>query len=102
MIIYNITFHVEKDLQQDFLDFLHLQYIPFATQSKEMTAPRLARVFGHTEEEGYSYALELKAKDISILEKWHQTHGKELQTMLQQRFEQRVLCFATLLQHIDL
>lgn len=102
MIIYNTTFHVEKEIKEHFLDFLRDDYIPFVTKDKTMKNPRLTRVFSQNEDDGYSYALEFKVDDIEAMETWQKINAKEVQTMLYKKFNQQVLSFATLLQHIEL
>lgn len=102
MIIYNTTFHVEKVIKEHFLLFLRDEYIPFVTKDRTLKSPRLTRVFSQNEYDGYSYALEFKVDDVDALETWQKLYAKEIQTMLYNKFNQQVLSFATLLQHIEL
>ncbi len=102
MIIYNTTFHVEKVIKEHFLIFLRDEYIPFVTKDRTLKSPRLTRVFSQNKDDGYSYALEFKVDDVDALETWQKLYAKDIQTMLYNKFNQQVLSFATLLQHIEL
>lgn len=101
MIIYNTTFSVPKDLQNEFLDFIRDEYIPQALKTNLLKEPRLARVFGRDEDNGLSYALEFKTDSVEDLERWNQAVGQKLYAQLTAKFKQNILGFATLLQLIE-
>ena len=44
MIVYNTTFHIEKDILDESLDYLKKQYIPKAVESGFLQRPCLRRV----------------------------------------------------------
>ncbi|MDO5522621.1 MAG: DUF4286 family protein [Bacteroidia bacterium] len=102
MVIYNTTFNVPKELQNEFLDFIRNEYIPLATKNGTIQEPRLTRVFSRDEDEDYSYALEFKADTIEALEKWNREYGRKLFFLITTTFRQHIQGFATLLHPIDL
>ena len=52
MIVYNTTFHIEKDILDESLDYLKKQYIPKAVESGFLQRPCLRRVMQAEEGEG--------------------------------------------------
>ncbi len=102
MIIYNTTFGVPKELENEFLDFIRDKFIPLSIKNNILIEPRLARIFSKEDNDDLSYALEFKTHTIEALEKWNSTVGKELNFLIVTTFGQNIQGFATLLQPVDL
>ncbi|MGI6047254.1 MAG: DUF4286 family protein [Petrimonas sp.] len=102
MIIYNTTFSIPKELQNEFLDFIRDEYIPLSTKNNLIKEPRLTRVFSKDDDEDYSFALEFKADTIEQLEEWNKMYGRKLYFLVMRKFKQHILGFTTLLQPIEL
>lgn len=103
MIIYNITFHIEKDIVPECLNFLKSIYIPLATQSGFMHSPCLHRVLPHSEEEeGCSFAVQFRVKNIDTLNYWIEREGQAISRQLIQQFGSKVIGFTTVLEEIEL
>lgn len=100
MIVFNTTFHVAEGQQIKFVKYIKSEYIPMAIADGRLSSPRLMRVYGKNEEEGYSYALEFWVENLETLETWNQQIGKKLYLHLLKEFHQQVTGFATILQHI--
>ena len=103
MIIYNITFHIEKDIVPECLNFLKSIYIPLATQSGFMHSPCLHCVLPHSEEEeGCSFAVQFRVKNIDTLNYWIEREGQAISRQLIQQFGSKVIGFTTVLEEIEL
>ena len=63
MIVYNTTFHVENDIQDEGLDYLKKQYIPKAMESGFLQRPCLRRVMQAETEEGVSFSVQFHVKN---------------------------------------
>ena len=86
MIIYNITFHIEKDIVPECLNFLCLH-----------------RVLPHSEEEeGCSFAVQFRVKNIDTLNYWIEREGQAISRQLIQQFGSKVIGFTTVLEEIEL
>lgn len=101
MILYNITFHIEKGIQEEGIDFLKKDYIPKAIAGGFLQKPRLHRILRTEEEEGVSLALQFQVKNIDTLDFWLQNEGKIIHEQLTGRFGYQIAGFATLLEEID-
>lgn len=102
MIIINTTFHLDKSLQEEFLEYMQQKFIPLSTKSGILSSARLARVFGREDDEGLSYAIEFQAADIEQLEKWNKEESKEVYNTLMETFKERLVGFSTVMQIIEL
>ena len=94
MIVYNTTFHIEKDILDESLDYLKRQYIPKAVESGFLQRPCLRRVMQAEEEEGISFS-------VHTLNFWLQSEGINLHRALVARFGHKIAGFSTLLEEID-
>lgn len=102
MIIFNTTFHVGDDVHDDCLLFFRNTYIPQAVSSGFLFDPRLALIHAQHEENGVSYSLQFKVKNVETLNHWLASDGQTLQTTLTSLFGNKVLGFITLLEEVSL
>lgn len=102
MIIYNTTFHMDRDVVEECLVFLKSTYIPAAASSGFLLKPRLCSIITGDEEEGKSYSLQFHVKNTDTLHYWMEQEGCKLQDKLVNRFGAKVTGFSTLLEEIDL
>jgi hypothetical protein len=98
MIIYNITFHIEERIVNEYLDFLKKEYIPAATKSRVLKHPKLCKILAQTDDACLSYSLQFQVENTNIFNDWYQRTGNELQTRIIQHFSDKVLGFTTLLE----
>ena len=101
MIIYNTTFHIEKEAHIACVDYLKKEYIPQAVSSGFLLNPRLRRVLQNEENEGESYAVQFHVKNVDTLNFWLQNEGNNLHRALVARFGHKIAGFSTLLEEID-
>ena len=101
MIVYNTTFHVEPEIQDEFVEYILQKFIPSCTKSGLLTSPRLARVFDAEEEQGVSFAVEFTAGDLHALEKWNTEESYLIHAPLLDKFKEKIAGFSTILQTIE-
>lgn len=101
MIVYNTTFHIEKDSINECLTYLKKQYIPKAAASGFLLKPYLRRIIQAEQEEGESYSIQFHVKNMDTLNYWLQNEGNQLHKDLVNRFGYKIAGFSTLLEEID-
>ncbi|MDH6535751.1 DUF4286 family protein [Parabacteroides sp. 52] len=101
MIVYNTTFHIDKEILEDCLFFLKKEYIPQASLSGFLHTPCLRRVIQAEEGEGESYSVQFHVKNVDTLQYWLEQEGNLLHKKLIARFGSKVVGFTTLLDEID-
>ncbi|MDR2499387.1 MAG: DUF4286 family protein [Tannerellaceae bacterium] len=102
MIFYNITFLVDKELGTEGADYLRNNFIPEAICSGLLSNPCMKKVLYTPNDDSESYAVQFHAGSIELLNAWNDDHGRRLQHRLRERFGERILCFATILEEISL
>ena len=102
MVTINTTFHVEDDINFDFVAYMKSTYIKEALNDKLLTNPRLCKIHSQEIPEGHSYSVQFSFKSIDDLESWDKTKGKKLNEELILHFEDKIAGFSTLLEEIDL
>lgn len=102
MIVYNTTFHIDKDIVEECLAYLKEHYIPKAAESGFLHTPRLMRVMNTEEDEGLCFSVQFHVKNVDTLNYWLQKEGTVMHKALANRFGQKLAGFSTLLEEIDL
>lgn len=102
MIVFNTTYHVEDSAHDEVIKYLKEEFIPKSIASGMLREPHLFFIHPQHEEQGKSYSLQFRAKDLETLEKWMEDEGDKLQTDLSARFGQRACGFITLLEETQL
>lgn len=100
MLIYNITFHVANSVENQWLNWIKNTQIPFLLQSGLLFDPQLTRILNDQQEDGKSYALQVKCNDMQLLTKWHNLYSADFQKNCTDAFRQDLLFFATVLEII--
>jgi len=101
MIVFNTTFHVEEEIHEAFIEYMLQRFIPMSTKSGLLTSPRLARIFGNEDDEGYSYAMEFVAADLAALERWKADESDTVYAPLLEKFKEKLMGFSTIMQTVE-
>lgn len=102
MLIFNTTYHIEEDMQKQFLEFMTDTYIPTAISSGFLHTPCLSRIHSQHKEKGFSYSLQFKVKNSEVLDHWMEEQGENLHQQLQKKFGHKLAGFITLMDEVDL
>ncbi len=101
MIIYNITFHIDNTILDECLDFIKKQYIPLAMEDKIVVNPQLCKIMMQSADGSSSYSLQFYVESAYLLDIWQQKNGARLNNLVVERFADKVLGFATLLEIVN-
>jgi hypothetical protein len=101
MIIYNTTYHIDKQILEEVLRYLKEIYIPQAVESGFLQSPHLSRVMNTPEEEGTGIALQFHVKNQETLHYWLEHEGRSYHQQLSKKFGEKILGFVTLLEELD-
>lgn len=102
MYLYNTTFAVESDLENEVVEWIKKDFIPSATEDEYFldnpgASPHILRVLGG--EPGVtSLAVHLFTESIEDIEKWYSDHGSRLFGSVIERWQSRVMFFSTTLE----
>lgn len=100
MLIYNTTFQVDDEVNDNFLIWIKESYMPEIEKHGALKAPRLCRVLSHRDN-GSSYSLQWEVEDSAALHRWHREQGAKLNEELKKIFKDKVVGFPTLLEVME-
>ncbi|WP_294634286.1 DUF4286 family protein [uncultured Bacteroides sp.] len=101
MLIYNTTYQVEEEQEDNFLIWIKEFYLPEVEKNGLLRAPRLVRVLSHREEGSTCYSLQFEVESSAILHRWHMGQGVRLNEELLKIFKDKVVGFPTLMEVIE-
>ncbi|WP_297973125.1 DUF4286 family protein [uncultured Bacteroides sp.] len=101
MLIYNTTYQVEEEQEDNFLIWIKEFYLPEVEKNGLLHAPRLVRVLSHREEGSTCYSLHFEVESSAILHRWHMGQGVRLNEELLKIFKDKVVGFPTLMEVIE-
>lgn len=102
MIIYNTTFHVEENVHDMFLFFIRDKFVPQAIGSGLLFDARLSHIYKQHDDNGSSYSLQFRVKDIETLNQWVTSTEQVIQAEIVKSFGHKVAGFVTLMEEVDL
>lgn len=102
MIVFNTTYHVDDRIHDEVIEYFKKEFIPQAIETGLLREPRLFLIHAQYEENGKSYSLQFRAKDLETLEQWMEEESPILQADLFKRFGEKACGFMTLLEEISL
>jgi hypothetical protein len=102
MIIFNTTFHVDRNVADEWIDYVKKEYIPAAMAGGQLTEPILAEVLHHVHDEGFTFALQFKVADQETLETWAEAVGTAVSDKMVSKFGSKAVGFTTMLQEISI
>ncbi len=98
MLIYNITYHLESDVEKNLVIWLNEVYIPEIQKNNPFNNIRLCRILSHHEEGHAAYSLQWEMEDSASLHHWHNQSGMKLNEQLQAIFKDKVFGIPTLME----
>ncbi|MDD4921003.1 MAG: DUF4286 family protein [Bacteroidales bacterium] len=101
MLIVNTTYHVSESIEEEWKEWVRMEYIPQVLAPGLLARPRFQRLLIENEPGNQSYALQFEVKDLDVLECWFQEHGSKMQKSQSDKFQEKVLGFTTLMEVID-
>lgn len=101
MLLYNTTFHVDDEVQKNFLIWLHEGYMEEVKATGLLTNPRLCRLLSHKGEGSESFSLQWEVESSAALHRWHMQQGARLNSELVSIFKDKVVGIPTLMEVME-
>jgi hypothetical protein len=99
MYIYNVTVNVEKQVLDEWLEWMKTEHIPEVLATGMFTGCLLNKVLVD-EEQGVTYALQYTANDMQSLKLYQEMYAPSLKLKTQNKFGDKCLSFRTIL-HVE-
>lgn len=102
MIIYNITIKVDFSIHNEWLNWMKEKHLPKVMETGMFLSNRLCRLIDPVDNDGFTYAIQYFAKDISKIRSYKNDCAPSLNKEHQTLFGDKAVFFKTLLKVIEL
>lgn len=99
MIIYNVTVNIEKDVHDEWLEWMKTKHIPDVMATGFFLENKLCKVLVD-EEQGITYSFQYTCKNMEDLKEYQRLHAPRLQKEVADKYANKFVAFRTLLEVI--
>ena len=97
MILYNVTVKIQKEIEQEWLQWMREVHIPDVMNTGLFVDQKICRIF-EDDPAGSTYAFQYYCKDMDTFQQYQDQHAKALQADHAQRYNNRYVAFRTLME----
>lgn len=97
MIIYNVTINIDKDIHEEWLEWMKSVHIPDVMATGCFSEHKICKIIGD-EETGINYAIQYTAQNMDVYEQYRMQHAPSLQKEVTDRYPGKFVAFRTLLE----
>lgn len=101
MILYNITYNIEKDIEADWLDWMRVVHIPKMMNTGYFSSVKLFRLL-NIEDEGSTFSVQLMSNTIEQIQEFLDKSAHTLANEHNLRYRNKHVAFQTVLQELEL
>jgi len=94
MIVYNVTNSVDKEIAEEWISWMKDKHIPGLLKAGLFESYKILKVLNHDDDKTLSFAVQFYSKSIESIHEYH------LNEEIRQRYGDRVLTYATLLEEV--
>lgn len=99
MLLYNVTVIIEDAAAEEWLQWMQEIHIPEVMETGKFVSHRLLKVLD-SPNEGVTYCTQYIAESLADYEDYEQNYAPTLRAAVQQKFENRLVSFRTLMEFV--
>lgn len=100
MLLYNVTFGIDKKIEQEWLLWIHENYIPGIMNTGLFSEYKIYKVLTHDDETSMSYSIQCFAPTIEHILQYLNEFAPKLVEAHRARFKDQHVAFNTLLEEL--
>ena len=100
MLLYNVTFGIDKVIETEWISWMKSQYIPTLMGTGLFVEYKMYKVLTHDEETSVSYSVQCFASKIEDVLKYLNEYAPQLTEIHRERFKDMHVAFNTLLDEV--
>jgi len=101
MIIYNVTVKVVPEINVEWLEWMQTKHIPDVMKTGQFQSHRLCKLMEKDESDGFTYAIQYLATDMSTIFNYQEKYAPALQKEHKDRYEGKFVAFRSFLRIIE-
>jgi hypothetical protein len=99
MIIYNVTVKIEKDVHEEWLQWMQSKHIPDVLNTGYFVENRILKVLTD-DDDGFTYSIQYKAPSMEHYLNYQKTAAPALQKEHTDKYRNKFVAFRTLLEEV--
>ncbi len=100
MILYNITFNVSADIEEDFIQWMKSTHIPEILAKGIFHDHKFFRLLHESEDGSTNYCIQYFTETMDSMMDYEKNHAPSLRAKTQERYKDKAIAFRTLLETI--
>lgn len=100
MLLYNITFGIDKEIEAEWIGWIKANYIAGIMQTGLFTEYKMYKVLSHEDETSVSYSIQVFAPTIEHVLTYLNEHSPQLVNAHREKFKDKHVAFNTLLDEV--
>jgi len=100
MILYNVTYGIDKEIESEWLLWMKSSYIPGILHTGLFSGYRIYKVLSHEDEVSSSYCVQYFVETIEQFNRYLENFASAFIDELKQRYKDRHVAFNTLLEEV--
>lgn len=100
MLIYNVTIGIDKEIEQEWLDWMKAEHIPDVMNTGMFLEHRFYRILTHDDENTVSYCVQYYTDDIVKVRNYLDNFAPGLVEKHKAKYNNRHVAFRTLLEEV--
>jgi hypothetical protein len=102
MILYNVTVNIDKDIEQEWLDWMIDKHIPEVLSTGLFEENKVFRLLNEIpDNEGVTYSIQYFAKSMEELNEYQMKYAEELQSRHSEKYKDKYVAFRTYLEQVE-
>ena len=101
MLLYNITFNIEPEIQEVWLDWIRNEYVPYVLKTGYFTSSKIYRLLAETENQGLTYSLQFFSPNLNDVENYLEKSAPDIVSRHNAAFRYKHVSFMTILEAVE-
>jgi hypothetical protein len=101
MVLYNITFNIEPEIQNEWLSWIKAVYFPFALDTGLFLDVKMYRLLNETENQGLTYSVQFFSDSLKKVNRYLENYASEIVERHNEAFKYKHVSFMTILESVE-
>lgn len=101
MYLYNVTTHIEENIESLWLEWMHETHIPAMIATGKFSQATICKVLIQEEMGGVTYAVQYQSKSMELIKAYQEQHAIDLENDAHLKFGDKQLSFRTTLEIVS-
>ena len=102
MILYNITFNIEPEIEREWIPWMNEKYFPYVMATKLFTDVKMYRLLNEIENQGLTYSVQFFSDSLEKVNVYLEQYASQIVAEHNEAFRHKHVSFMTILESFDL